>query len=146
MSSAPSSALPRGAAPRSSLAREFLLEQVPLIAGALLAFAGKRGVFASALRAELPRVEELTFDAARRRMTTLHATDGRVWVATKGALEAIPDSLVDELVVWGTPEQCRAHIQRYFDNGVSTSSLAIMPLAPIDVGQAIRDLSPSAGR
>jgi Ca2+-transporting ATPase len=57
--------------------------------GALLAFAGKRGVFASALRAELPRVEELTFDAARRRMTTLHATDDRVWVATKGALEAI---------------------------------------------------------
>ena len=57
--------------------------------GALLAFAGKRGVFASELLAGLPRVEELTFDAARRRMTTLHAAGDRIWVATKGALEAL---------------------------------------------------------
>jgi Ca2+-transporting ATPase len=57
--------------------------------GALLAFAGKRGVFASALLDDHPRVEELTFDAARRRMTTLHAHGERVWVATKGALEAL---------------------------------------------------------
>jgi P-type Ca2+ transporter type 2C len=57
--------------------------------GALLAFAGKRGVFASDLVADRPRVEELTFDAARRRMTTLHAAGGRIWVASKGALEAL---------------------------------------------------------
>jgi Ca2+-transporting ATPase len=57
--------------------------------GALLAFAGKRGVFASELLAEQPRVEELTFDAARRRMTTLHRHGDRIWVASKGALEAI---------------------------------------------------------
>ncbi len=57
--------------------------------GALLAFAGKRGVFASDLLADHPRVEELTFDAARRRMTTLHADGGQVWVASKGALEAL---------------------------------------------------------
>jgi Ca2+-transporting ATPase len=57
--------------------------------GALLAFAGKRGVFASDLLADLPRAEELTFDAARRRMTTLHADGDRIWVATKGALEAL---------------------------------------------------------
>jgi probable F420-dependent oxidoreductase len=63
----------------------------------------------------------------------------------KGALAVIPDSLVDELVVHGSPSECREKIQRYFDNGVTTSSLAIMALAPIDHGQAIRDLSPSAG-
>jgi Ca2+-transporting ATPase len=57
--------------------------------GALLAFAGKRGVFASDLLADHPRVEELTFDAARRRMTTLHAYDDHVRVASKGALEAL---------------------------------------------------------
>ena len=56
---------------------------------ALLAFAGKRGIFAAALLADHPRVEELTFDAARRRMTTLHADRERIWVASKGALEAI---------------------------------------------------------
>jgi len=57
--------------------------------GALLAFAGKRGIFAADLLAEHPRVEEITFDAARRRMTTLHAFDDRVRVASKGALEAL---------------------------------------------------------
>jgi probable F420-dependent oxidoreductase len=62
----------------------------------------------------------------------------------KAALEAIPDSLVDELVVHGTPEQCRAHIQRYFDNGVTTSSLALMPLAPYDHAEAVRALAPTA--
>jgi alkanesulfonate monooxygenase SsuD/methylene tetrahydromethanopterin reductase-like flavin-dependent oxidoreductase (luciferase family) len=63
----------------------------------------------------------------------------------KEATAVIPDSLVDELIVHGSPAACRAGIQRYFDNGVTTSSLAIMPLAPLDHGQAIRDLAPSAG-
>jgi alkanesulfonate monooxygenase SsuD/methylene tetrahydromethanopterin reductase-like flavin-dependent oxidoreductase (luciferase family) len=63
----------------------------------------------------------------------------------KKALAVIPDSLVDELIVHGSPAQCRARIQSYFDNGVTTSSLAIMPLAPLDHGQSIRDLAPSAG-
>ena len=62
----------------------------------------------------------------------------------KAAVAAIPDSLVDELMVHGSPAECRASIQRYFDNGVTTSSLAIMQLAPIDHGQAVRDLAPSA--
>jgi alkanesulfonate monooxygenase SsuD/methylene tetrahydromethanopterin reductase-like flavin-dependent oxidoreductase (luciferase family) len=64
----------------------------------------------------------------------------------KAALAAIPDSLVDELIVHGSPEQCRAHIQRYFDNGVTTSSLAIQPLDPaLDHWEAVRQLAPSAG-
>ena len=63
----------------------------------------------------------------------------------KAAVAAIPDSLVDELMVQGSPAECRASIQRYFDNGVTTSSLAIMQLAPIDHGQAVRELAPSAG-
>ena len=63
----------------------------------------------------------------------------------KAALAAIPDSLVDELVVHGSPEQCRATIQRYFDNGVTTSSLAILPLDPdLSYWDAVRSLSPSA--
>ena len=43
---------------------------------ALLALAAKRGVDAVELVATRPRVEELTFDSARRRMATLHAEDG----------------------------------------------------------------------
>ncbi len=56
---------------------------------ALLALAAKRGVDATRLVAACPRVEELTFDSERRRMATLHATDDAVWVAVKGALEAL---------------------------------------------------------
>ncbi|MCP4006687.1 MAG: LLM class F420-dependent oxidoreductase [bacterium] len=57
----------------------------------------------------------------------------------KGALAAIPDEVVDELIVHGTPEECRAHIQRYVDNGIDTPALAILPLG-VDARQACRDL------
>lgn len=59
----------------------------------------------------------------------------------KAALEAIPDDVVDELIVHGSPEACREHIGRYFDNGVTTAALAVMPFG-IDQRQAVRDLAP----
>jgi probable F420-dependent oxidoreductase len=62
----------------------------------------------------------------------------------QAALEAIPESLVDELVVSGSPAQCRAHIQRYVDNGVTTPALAVLPAPGLDVRQALRDLAPGA--
>jgi probable F420-dependent oxidoreductase len=43
----------------------------------------------------------------------------------KGAAEAIPDHVVDDLLVWGRPEECREHIQRYIDNGVTTPAPAL---------------------
>ncbi len=63
----------------------------------------------------------------------------------KAALAAIPDEVVDALVVHGSPSQCRETIQKYFDNGVTTSALAILPLDPaLDFWQAVKNLSPSA--
>jgi len=59
----------------------------------------------------------------------------------KAALAAIPDQVVDELIVWGPPEKCREHIQRYVDNGVTTPALALLPFG-IDTQQAFRDLAP----
>lgn len=59
----------------------------------------------------------------------------------KGALAAIPDAVVDDLIVWGSPEACREHIQRYVDNGVTTPALALLPFG-YDQRQAIRDLAP----
>ena len=61
----------------------------------------------------------------------------------KAALEAIPDSLVDELIVHGSPEACKEHIGRYFENGVTTAALAVMPFG-IDQRQAVRDLAPGS--
>ncbi|HLM62704.1 MAG TPA: LLM class F420-dependent oxidoreductase [Acidimicrobiales bacterium] len=59
----------------------------------------------------------------------------------KAALAAIPDSLVDDLIVWGSPEDCRGHIARYVANGVTTPALALLPFG-YDTRQAIRDLAP----
>jgi probable F420-dependent oxidoreductase len=70
------------------------------------------------------------------------------WAAgdRKAALAAIPDEVVDDLVVHGSPEACRRRIQEYVDCGVTTTSLAIMPLDPaLDHWQAVRQLSPHAG-
>lgn len=64
----------------------------------------------------------------------------------KAAVAAIPDSVVDELFVHGSPEACRERIQSYVDNGVTTTSLAIMPLDPdLSHWDAVRSLAPSAG-
>jgi probable F420-dependent oxidoreductase len=63
----------------------------------------------------------------------------------KQALVEIPDSVVDALIVHGSPEECRATIDRYFDNGVTTTSLAVLPFDPdLDHWDAIRSLAPSA--
>lgn len=59
----------------------------------------------------------------------------------KAALAAIPDSLVDQLIVWGTPEACREHLGRYVENGVTTPAIALLPFG-YDVRQAVRDLAP----
>ena len=64
----------------------------------------------------------------------------------KAALAAIPDEVIDQLVVHGSPEHCRATIQRYFDNGVTTSSLAILGLDPdLKFWDSVRLLAPCAG-
>lgn len=63
----------------------------------------------------------------------------------KAALAAIPDSLVDELIVHGSPADCRARIQSYYDNGVTTTTLAILPLDPdLSHWDAVKALAPRA--
>ena len=59
----------------------------------------------------------------------------------QGALAAIPNSVVDELIVHGPPEKCREQIQAYVDNGVTTPALAPLPFG-YDMHQAVRDLAP----
>jgi probable F420-dependent oxidoreductase len=68
------------------------------------------------------------------------------WAAgdRKAALAAIPDSVVDALVVHGPPEVCRAKIQSYVDHGVTTTALALLPLAPFDYFDAVKALRPTA--
>ncbi len=58
------------------------------------------------------------------------------------ATAAIPDELIDDLILWGPPEQIRAHIDRYVANGVTTPAPAI--LASADAARAtMRALAPA---
>jgi probable F420-dependent oxidoreductase len=67
------------------------------------------------------------------------------WAAgdRKGALAAIPNDVVDELVVHGSYAQCRAKIARYMDKGVTVPALALLPFG-VDLEEAVTALSPSA--
>ena len=57
----------------------------------------------------------------------------------KAAADSIPNSVVDQLLVWGKPEQCREHIQRYIDNGVTTPAPALF-CGPAELPDVLRAL------
>jgi probable F420-dependent oxidoreductase len=57
-----------------------------------------------------------------------------------GALEAIPEQVVDDLIVSGSPDACREHVQRYVENGVHTPALAVLHSG--DLRATIRSLAP----
>jgi probable F420-dependent oxidoreductase len=59
----------------------------------------------------------------------------------KAALAAIPDEVVDALVVHGSPQECRAHVQRYVDNGVTVPVLAVLPGGD-DLTKSVENLAP----
>ncbi|HET6963304.1 MAG TPA: LLM class F420-dependent oxidoreductase [Acidimicrobiales bacterium] len=59
----------------------------------------------------------------------------------KAALEAIPDEVVDALVLNGSASSVRAQVQAYLDAGVTTAALAVIPVG-LDLRQAVRDLAP----
>jgi probable F420-dependent oxidoreductase len=44
----------------------------------------------------------------------------------KAATEAIPDTVLDDLIVSGSPEACRDHVLRYVENGITTPAPMII--------------------
>ncbi len=67
------------------------------------------------------------------------------WAAgdRRGSLGKIPDEVVDQLIVHGTPEECRDHIARYVVNGIDCPALMLMPFPGVDMAAAVRDLAPT---
>ncbi|HEX3779631.1 MAG TPA: LLM class F420-dependent oxidoreductase [Pseudonocardiaceae bacterium] len=67
----------------------------------------------------------------------------KAWAAgdRAAANAAIPDSVVDELVVHGSPAQCREHVARYVDNGLDTPAIAVLPTGA-DPVEMVRALAP----
>jgi probable F420-dependent oxidoreductase len=59
----------------------------------------------------------------------------------KGALAAIPDEVVDALVVHGSFDECRAHVGRYVANGVDIPVMAVIPIG-VSLEEAVAGLAP----
>ena len=108
-----------------------------------------------------PTVDAERARAAGRRMVTaylnvpvyaaFHRWLGRggalepMWAAWQagdraGALAAVPDSVVDEVLMHGPPEAWRARVEAYREAGVTTPVL--MLIAPEDPAAAVRALAP----
>jgi alkanesulfonate monooxygenase SsuD/methylene tetrahydromethanopterin reductase-like flavin-dependent oxidoreductase (luciferase family) len=59
----------------------------------------------------------------------------------KGAVEAIPDALVDELVIHGPAEECRERVAEYQATGLDTPVIAITPVPGLDLADTISKLA-----
>jgi probable F420-dependent oxidoreductase len=61
----------------------------------------------------------------------------------RGAAAAIPDDLVDELVIHGPVEHCQERVAQYHTAGLDTFAIAILPTPGIDLPDAIAKLAPA---
>ncbi|MCC5576933.1 LLM class F420-dependent oxidoreductase [Microtetraspora sp. AC03309] len=59
-----------------------------------------------------------------------------------GAVKAIPDEVVDDLIVHGDAATCRARIREYVANGLTTPVLSPLPGGDVPIAQAVRELAP----
>jgi alkanesulfonate monooxygenase SsuD/methylene tetrahydromethanopterin reductase-like flavin-dependent oxidoreductase (luciferase family) len=66
----------------------------------------------------------------------------------KAAVAAIPDDLVDALIVHGTPDACRAQVEAYAKAGVTVPIMALLPTPELDAGgaPALTELLGALGR
>jgi probable F420-dependent oxidoreductase len=78
----------------------------------------------------------------------------QAWAAgdRRAATAAIPDDVVDALILHGTPESCRDQIGRYVAQGVDTPVIALLPTPELASGgldalrNVLRDLAPPPAR
>ena len=63
------------------------------------------------------------------------------WAAgdRKGAAAAVPDEVVDDLVLHGSPEDCREQVLAYRSAGVRTPVIAMLPTPDTTTPQGIHD-------
>lgn len=69
---------------------------------------------------------------------------GRLWEAgdRKAANAVIPDEVVDQLILHGSAEECRAKIRAYVENGLDTPVIAALPT--LEPEELVRALAPRA--
>ena len=68
------------------------------------------------------------------------------WAAgdRRGASEAIPDEIVDDLVIHGDLESCKERVDAYRTAGLDTPVIAVIPPPGTDTTEAVRGLGPPA--
>ncbi|MGH3519110.1 MAG: LLM class F420-dependent oxidoreductase [Haloechinothrix sp.] len=73
------------------------------------------------------------------------ATMHKLWAEgdRQGANGAIPDEVVDDLIVHGSIDECREKVQSYVDNGLTTPVIALLPTGGDQIEQ-VRGLAPGA--
>jgi probable F420-dependent oxidoreductase len=66
------------------------------------------------------------------------------WAAgdRRGASAAIPDDVVDDLLIYGDMATCRERVDAYRGSGLDTPVIALVPPPGIDVAAAVRGLAP----
>jgi probable F420-dependent oxidoreductase len=66
----------------------------------------------------------------------------------RGALAAIPDEVVDDLIVHGTPAECRSKVEAYAAAGVTVPVMALLPTPELESGgpAALLDTLTALGR
>jgi probable F420-dependent oxidoreductase len=69
------------------------------------------------------------------------AAMAQAWAAgdRRAALGAIDDATVDELVLHGSPEQCRDQVQVYSDAGIQTPVIALLPTPELTTAHALAE-------
>jgi probable F420-dependent oxidoreductase len=61
----------------------------------------------------------------------------------KGASAAIPDEVVDDLVIYGEIDACRDRVAKYSASGLDTPVIAIVPPPDLNVADAVRGFAPA---
>jgi probable F420-dependent oxidoreductase len=61
----------------------------------------------------------------------------------KGALEVIPNDVVDALVIHGEPEDCRDQVMAYVESGVSIPAIAVVPIG-VELADVVKRMAPES--
>ena len=69
----------------------------------------------------------------------------KAWAAgdRRGALEALPDEVVDDLIVHGPLEYCRERVAEFHAAGLDTPIMQLLPAPGADLATSLRKLAPA---
>ncbi|MGH3274773.1 MAG: LLM class flavin-dependent oxidoreductase, partial [Streptosporangiaceae bacterium] len=69
----------------------------------------------------------------------------KAWAAgdRRGALDEIPDEVVDDLIIHGSLEACRDGVARYHETGLDTTVISLLPAPGADLATSLRKLGPA---